>query len=104
ESGLHEYLSSSRFLLVIFEETPNEEIFKGVKFWSMPNSDLNGLVYETWRKTIDIFKEGVTLKYSPDNSEKGYSVENNFTAIKDNTILHTRPDAQVSSYKNNNHA
>src|SRR5699024_2430081 len=104
ESGLHEYLSSSRFLLVIFEETPNEEIFKGVKFWSMPNSDLNGLVYETWRKTIDILKEGVTLKYSPDNSKKGYRVENNLPAIKDNTILHTRPDAQVSSYKNNNHA
>lgn len=102
ESDLYEYLSSVRFLLVIFEETPTEEIFKGVKFWSMPNRDLNGLVYETWKKTINIIKEGVTLKYSPDNSKKGYRVENNLPAIKDKTILHTRPDARVSSYKNNN--
>jgi len=102
ESGLYEYLSSARFLLVIFEETPNAEIFKGVKFWSMSNEDLNGLVYETWRRTVDILRDGVTLKYVPENTKKGYRVENNLPAIKDETILHTRPDAQISSYKNNN--
>lgn len=104
ESDLYEYLSSARFLLVIFEKTPTEEVFKGVKFWSMPNEDLNGLVYETWRKTVDIFKDGVTLKYVPQNTKKGYKVGNNLPAIKDKTILHIRPDAPYSSYKNNRYA
>jgi len=99
DSDLYEYLSSTRFLLVIFEETSDEEIFKGVKFWNMPSSDLNGLVYETWKKTIDIIKEGVTLKYKKKNNKKGYEITNNLPSMRDNTILHVRPDAKLSSYK-----
>lgn len=103
ESDLYEYLSSARFLLVVFEETAEEEeVFKGVKFWSMPSNDLNGLVYDTWKKTIDIIKEGVTLKYKTMNSKKGYEVKNNLPSMADNTILHVRPDAKLASYKDDN--
>lgn len=99
ESDLYEYLSSAKFLIVIFEEGKNEEIFKGVKFWRMPPADLNGEVYETWRRTINILKKGVTLKYTIRNSKKGYRVENNLPKMRDKTILHVRPDATVASYK-----
>ena len=101
DSDLYEYLSSAGFLLVVFEETSNQEIFKGVKFWSMPLDDLNGLVYKTWKKTIGILEEGVTLEYIPRNTKKGYEVKNNLPGMKDNTILHVRPDARLSSYKEN---
>src|SRR5699024_4086721 len=54
DSDLCEYLTSAKFLLVIFEETSNdEELFKGVKFWRMPSIDLNGLVYDTCKRIID---------------------------------------------------
>src|SRR5699024_2151451 len=98
DSDLCEYLTSAKFLLVIFEETSNdEELFKGVKFWRMPSSDLNGLVYDTWKRTIDTLNQGVTLEYIPRNNKKGYIVENNLPSIKDKTILHVRPDSRVSS-------
>lgn len=104
DTDLYEYLSFSQFLLVIFEETPGEEVFKGVKFWGMPSQDLNGLVYETWKNTINILKEGVKLKYVTQNTEKGYRIENNLPAMSDDTILHVRPTPSKSSYKNNNNS
>lgn len=105
DSDLCEYLTSAKFLLVIFEETSNdEELFKGVKFWRMPSSDLNGLVYDTWKRTIDTLNQGVTLEYIPRNNKKGYIVENNLPSIKDKTILHVRPDSRVSSYIDNTYS
>lgn len=104
-SELNDYLSSSRFMFVVFEETKNEEIFKGVKFWSIPLSDLEGQVKETWERTKKIIQLGVELTYKPINKAtatgKEYQVLNNLPKMKDDTILHVRPDAKVSSYKLN---
>lgn len=62
-------------------------------------NDLDGLVFETWTRTLNILKTGVELTYKSDKSKKGYSISNNFPSIKDNTILHVRPDSKYSSYK-----
>src|SRR5699024_1225274 len=69
DSDLCEYLTSSEFLFVIFEETSiEEELFKGVKFKSIPSSDLKGLVYDTCKRSIDMLNLLVTLEYIPSNT------------------------------------
>lgn len=100
DSQLYNYLSATQFLLIIFEKIDDDQIFKGAKFWHMPNSDLNGLVYETWIKAKKVINTGVQLTYKPANSKKGYQVLNNLPSMADDTILHVRPDSKFSSYKN----
>lgn len=99
DSQLYNYLSTTQFLLIVFEKTNNDQIFKGATFWHMNLNDLDGLVFETWTRTLNILKTGVELTYKSDKSKKGYSISNNFPSIKDNTILHVRPDSKYSSYK-----
>ncbi|PEX04823.1 hypothetical protein CN453_04750 [Bacillus cereus] len=99
DSQLYEYLSETRFLLVIWEETKTGEIFRGVKFWNMPFEDLEGQVHEVWEKTRQTLIDGVELEYKPSNNKKGFIVCNNFTSMSDEKILHVRPDAAKSSYK-----
>lgn len=99
ESKLYEYLSETRFLLVVWEKTKNGEIFRGVKFWNMPYKDLEGQVHEVWEKTRQILRDGVELEYKPYKNTKGFIVCNNFTPASDEKILHVRPDAKESSYK-----
>ena len=49
DSTLREFLSDTRFMLCIFEEKEDKtEIFKGVKFWRIPLSDLDSIVENTW--------------------------------------------------------
>src|SRR5699024_7426760 len=63
-SSLREYLSSYKFLLVIFENINDNTIFKGVKFWNISGSELDIDVKDTWEKTKDIIANGVELRYS----------------------------------------
>lgn len=102
DSRLRNYLFDTKFLLVVFEEVEGDQIFRGAKFWQMPISDLDGQVHETWERTRSILSSGVELTYKATNSKKGYEVSNNLPAMADNTILHVRPDAQLSSYEAHN--
>lgn len=98
ESTLRNYLSETQFLLVIFEQHPDREIFKGVKFWSVPIQDLDGEIKSVWESTVNLLKTGVTLTYKIANNKTGYEIENNFIGMKDDRTLHVRPDAQVAQY------
>lgn len=98
DSLLNNYLSSYQFLLVIFEETATDTIFKGVKFWHVPYKDLEYDIKKTWLKTVNIYQEGVTLTYKSVDSSKGYEVGNNLPKISDDTILHVRPSSKKSCY------
>src|SRR5699024_1971833 len=108
ESNLFQYLDSTKFLLIIYKITDDDAIFKGVKFWNMPYQDLHGSVKETWEKTISTLKEGITLTYKPlgkkSNTGKAYRISNNLPKVSDDTILHVRPDARVSSYTNDSNS
>ncbi|MCY1573109.1 Sau3AI family type II restriction endonuclease [Staphylococcus pettenkoferi] len=108
ESSLREYLSSYKFLLVIFEDTGKDLIFRGAKFWSVPIEDLDGDIKETWLKTQSILSEGVSLEYErrekPTPKGKLYQVSNNLPGISSGKILHVRPSAVLSSYYKNSNA
>lgn len=102
ESIVYDYLSSSRFLLVIWEKTSEDVIFRGVKFWSIPYEDLEVSIRECYSQTQKVLKEGVVLTYKPRKkpTKKGklYEVENNLPGVKNKLILHVRPDAQYAQY------
>lgn len=100
DSLLNDYLSSYQFLLVVFEKTKTDTIFKGAKFWHIPYEDLEGNIKNTWLKTVGIYQKGVTLTYKSSNNSKGYTVGNNLPKISDNTILHVRPSSEKSCYSN----
>ncbi|WP_074036119.1 MutH/Sau3AI family endonuclease [Exiguobacterium profundum] len=99
DTRVYDYLSTTKFLLFIYEETSKGEIFKGAKFWYMPEEDLVKRVSETWRKKKKILIEGVELTYKPVNNKKGFVVINNLPSNSNNTgVLHIRPSAEKSEY------
>ncbi|SFB98987.1 DNA mismatch repair protein MutH [Bacillus sp. OV322] len=99
DSSLFTYLSETRFLLAVFEETPTSEIFKGVKFWNVPVSDIYGNIQEVFVDTKRKIAEGIELTYKVKNTKKGYEVKNNFIPETAERIAHVRPDAGVSDYQ-----
>lgn len=108
DSDVYEYLSETKFLLVVFEMLEEDSIFKGIKFWNMPYSDLEGPVNETWERTKEIVSEGIELEYretkKATSTGRKYRILNNLPKASDEMILHVRPDAQVASYKNDSNA
>lgn len=97
ESVLREYLTTYQFMLVIFEKTKDETIFKGVKFWHVPHEDLESDIKDVWEKTKQIFTNGVELVYK--EYDTSYRVYNNLPKPADKKILHVRPSAGLRSYK-----
>lgn len=102
DSKLHNYLFDTKFLLVVFEIVNDVQVFRGVKFWQVPISDLEGLIKQTWLRTKRTITDGVTLTYKSSKSVKGYTISNNLPAVADKTIMHVRPDAAKSSYQKDN--
>ncbi|MDN8974784.1 DNA mismatch repair protein MutH, partial [Staphylococcus aureus] len=60
------FLLETRFLFfVVKEDEDGVDIFKGIKFFSMPEEDINGPVKRMWDDTVKKLKEGVTLEAVP---------------------------------------
>lgn len=103
DTRVYDYLSTTKFLLVVYEETPEGEIFKGAKFWYMPEDDLMGTVKKTWETIKQTLITGVELTFKPvkksASNKKGYKVENNLPSqVSGPQILHIRPSADESDY------
>lgn len=99
DTRVYDYLSTTKFLLVVYEETPEGEIFKGAKFWYMPEDDLMGTVKKTWETIKQTLINGVELTYKRVKSKKGYQIENNLPSqVSGPQILHIRPSAVESDY------
>ncbi|MGM0125647.1 hypothetical protein IGI37_003046 [Enterococcus sp. AZ194] len=96
-STLRTMFETSRFLFIVFKENSEDEyVFRGAKFWSMPEADLDGKVKEAWEETVKTLKNGVNLTF-----DKG-RVTNNLVGLKDKKIIHVRPHASKASYIENN--
>lgn len=109
DSELKNFFEASRFLFFIFQysgstENPNELIFKGIKFWNMKETDIEGDVKTVWNDTVNKINEGVKLNYN----EKRNQIENNFIGQsgkkeiakknRKSMIIHVRPHATESGY------
>jgi len=93
ESSLRDLLESTKFFFIIFKEDDCSSIFLGAKFWSMPLKDIDGIVKEAWEEVVGTINNGVEL------SHNGKSVSNNLLKAAANKIIHVRPHAEKSSYK-----
>lgn len=102
DSEFRDFLLSHRFMLVIYDQTDTDMIFKGIKFWNVPYTDIEEVAREMWLMLKNIISQGVTLTYTPANTKKGYIIKNNLPSIKDNSMAHIRPNARKSSYRNDN--
>ncbi|WP_207941510.1 hypothetical protein DOK78_000272 [Enterococcus sp. DIV2402] len=93
ESTLRDTMDASKFLFIVFKEQVKDNyVFKGAKFWTMPEKDLDTIVQDAWQDTVNTLNSGVELTY------QGNSVKNNFIKKSDKRIIHVRPHASVSSY------
>lgn len=99
DSALYKVVNS-KFLFAIFEEAEDTQsnelnyIFRGVKVWNMPNSDIE-MVKHVWEDTKYKIIKGVKLKFESNK------ILNNFINATDNMIVHVRPHSRKSSYTNN---
>lgn len=103
DTRVYDYLSTTKFLLVVYEETPEGEIFKGAKFWYMPEDELMGTVKKTWDTIKQTLINGVELTFKcvkeSASNKKGYKIENNLPSqVSGPQILHIRPSADESDY------
>lgn len=93
ESELYNYLAPTKFLFVIFQENYNGElVFDWVKFWNIPNDDLEE-VHRVWQRTVDTIRKGVHLI----PTKQGMS--NNLPKQSESPIAHVRPHGKDSSDK-----
>ncbi|ARB76966.1 MULTISPECIES: Sau3AI family type II restriction endonuclease [Staphylococcus] len=97
----HKFLLEARFLLFIVKEENNEEIFKGVKFFSMTEDEINGPVKKVWEDTVNKIRSGVELTAKYKNDGLLWRIENNFINKSDNLICHVRPHETFSDYRVN---
>ncbi|MDX8289128.1 MutH/Sau3AI family endonuclease [Metabacillus indicus] len=103
ETQVYDYLSTTKFLLVVYEELPEGQVFKGAKFWYMPKNVLMSTVKKTWEKIKQTLNDGVELTYKTVQksaaNKKGYKIENNLPSqLSGPHILHIRPSAKESDY------
>lgn len=93
ESELYNYLAPTKFMFVIFRQREDlQYVFEKVKFWNMPNSDLDQ-VRLVWEKTVQTIRNGVQLV----PTSRG--VSNNLPKKGDNPVAHVRPHGKDGSDK-----
>ncbi|WP_275114295.1 Sau3AI family type II restriction endonuclease [Staphylococcus simulans] len=93
------FLRQARFLFIVFKDDGNQTVFKGIKFFSMPEEDIDGPVRHVWQDTVDKLNNGVELNAVESKSTKdGYKITNNFITLKDKLICHVRPHTTRRDY------
>lgn len=86
ESDLLGYLES-KFLFVFYKENDNDLVLDKVKFWNMPQSDIEE-AKKVWEHTIQIIKTGTIVKTIQNGIRR-----TNFSGSRNNNVLHVRPHA-----------
>ena len=93
ESELYNYIAPMRFLFVIFREHMNGElVFDCIKFWNIPNQDLDE-VGRVWKRTVDTIRRGVVLR----NTSRG--VSNDLPKRSESRVAHVRPHGKDGNDK-----
>jgi DNA mismatch repair protein MutH len=92
-SDLYNYLSPTKFLFVIFQEDKQGNyVFDRIKFWNIPNQDLDE-VGRVWERTVKIIREGVKLEEVP------RGVRNNLPKQCESRVAHVRPHGRNAEDK-----
>lgn len=91
-SQLREYLQDTKFLLIVFENDHGVQTLKGVKFWEMPEEDIEGPIHHVWKDTVDKINEGIEITWSPNRRTT------NFINSSQEDILFSKLSAAQTSY------
>lgn len=93
ESEFYNYLAPTKFLFVVFQENElGELVFERVKFWNIPNADLEE-VRIVWERTVHTISEGVKLIPTP------MGVSNNLPKQSESRVAHVRPHGKDGNDK-----
>ena len=98
DSDFYSTLTTTTFMFIIFQKTDDLDsnaIFKGIKFWSMPDDDID-IAKNYWDKFKSILQQGVEL------IEINGTVKNNLPKKRENPIIHVRPHSSKSAYRTPN--
>lgn len=96
ESVLYEYLSSTKFLFVIYKKKGDFSELVGTQLWNMPICDLEREVRRGWDNVINTINEGVIL------TKKGDRMYNNLLSKTENKVIHVRPHSKNAAYRLHN--
>lgn len=95
---LHNFFLETRFMFfVVRENDQGENVFEGIKFFSVPEKDIEGPIKEVWMETVDTLKQGVQLTGKEQKNGK-WQIKNNFVKHSDNRVIHIRPHAKERDY------
>lgn len=98
-ADLNILFSESTFLFIVFQkDNNNTNIFKGIKFFNVPKSTIDGPIKFVWEDTINKLTKGVKLVHNNNRNT------NNFINLTDNKVIHVRPHARKASYINSSFA
>ena len=93
ESEFYNYLAPTKFLFVIFQENDSGQlVFDRIKFWNIPNEDLEE-VRIVWKRTVSAIREGVKLV--PTSA----GISNNLPKSSESRVSHVRPHGRNAADK-----
>lgn len=95
-SPLREYFEETRFLFVSFKKKGAGLYLAGAKFWSMPQSDIEGPLKECWQRTKSAVENGLELNIEKWGAKE--RVTNNLPKASENPVAHVRPHTSRSWY------
>lgn len=96
DSELHKYLSTTKFLFIVFRAQGSQYILKGCQLWNMPYADINKDVREVWQKAKEVLSTGVIITLKKQKSRVIF--KNNLPKSKENRVAHVRPHSTKSFY------
>lgn len=100
DSEIYDQFGRTMYLFVVYRRHGTKYILQGCEFWSMPYSDLEGVVRDGWEMMHRVLKEGVVLRRKGMLSGHGNPVIlNNLPGEADNPIIHLRPHERSVYYK-----
>ena len=85
-SELRDYLETTKYMFFVFKKVNGEYIFKGIKLWNMPETDIETWVMDMWKKTYNTIKTGNIVKSVVNGKRK-----TNFVGMSENEVCHVRP-------------
>lgn len=101
-SILNSYLSSYQYLFVVFERTKEGDVFRGAKFWYLPQQKLDSDVKDVWLDTKRKFTEGLNLRVipfkEPTSTGRTYKVKNELIGVKKRQAIYVNTSSRYASY------
>ena len=93
DSTLNNYLSNTKFLVVVFKNNKGIYYLKGATFYSFDEETLNTLVKEDWQSYINEINNGVKFTFN------GKRIFNSLPNASETNVIHMRPHTNKSAYK-----